>query len=265
MLTTDSSNDYGSHPWLGIDRGCQGCGLGRGEAVGGAGPDDLDQVKLIVISDHPGHYETKAGYPFYDNTLEREQRYQSALSNRKKKSVYQPALRGSPNAGCMIRDLILEELGLSSYDEVWMTNALKCDRKDKAPNRNTELKPCVQKWLVTELLMLTKYNPTTPILIAGTLAWAGFRFVDPTIANTLPVKLEETRRRLDMRWGDHPIITTYNPVMVSDCVPKIEKRVSYSQSEKPIVETVKDWVPLIPGSPLDIYKQDLRQLKQFIL
>jgi uracil-DNA glycosylase len=263
-LTTDASQEYGVHPLLMFDRGCQSCALGRGEAVGGAGPDDLENLKLIVISDHPGHYESKIGYPFYDNTPEREQRYQSALRDSKKStSVYKAALLGTPNAGCLIRDLLREELGLNSYTQVWMTNVLKCNRKLNAPNLANEVKPCVTKWLATELRMLKSFEPKTPILIAGTLAYRGFKLVDPIISKILPGKIENARQQV-FYWEEQPIVVTYNPVVVSDCVPRIETRIGRSASERAIVQTVKEIVPRIKGSPLDNYIEDILLLKKFL-
>jgi hypothetical protein len=280
-FSTPHSLAYGHHPQIIHNANCELCSLGKGDriSVGGAGPDDLSKVKLIVISDHPGYYELQAGYPLYDSTPDVKTRYQIALSkqasNREPKSlkeVYEAAIPGAVNAGGTMRKVLNEVLGLNSYTECWITNVLKCDRKDRTPGAE-EINTCIDAWLRNELAWLeetqgeeevTPTAPHAPILLAGKIAYAGFRLLDPEVAKCWPGSLNSARRRRDLRWRGRPVVCTFNPAQVASSVNRIEGAVAWSETQRPIVTRCKRWAVPIPGSPMDVFCRDIQILKDFL-
>lgn len=97
---------------------CQNCEIGRFKcngnnhyAVGGAGPQDLSQVKLIIISDHPGAYEEKYGYPFVHNEVLRQEYEKGKRKNHQAQDVtpgplfekpFRPYLTWKPIKRCIL-------------------------------------------------------------------------------------------------------------------------------------------------------------------
>jgi hypothetical protein len=227
--------DYHPLPDLKFDVLCHKCNLGEGKAIGGCIAKDLTRLRLIVISDYPSYYETKEGYPMWDN---RNGKYESS------------GLRRSHlNAGAYLRQ-VLTDLGLDTYREVYITNAIKCTRqKDKITNR--QINPCVENWLKTELYHLNEANPTAPILIAGTVAHAAFKLIP-----NHPLTTFKLDRRADLTWLGHPIIVVANPATVCASVPRLESNQIHTLRD---LRGTRDLSPL-PGSPLSFYTEDLSTL-----
>lgn len=234
-----------SHPCMRFDRECQACSLGRGDAVGGAGPLDLNQVRLIVVSDHPGYYERKYGYPFVSN-----------LEVGKKKATGIPQSR---NAGAFLRKAIEEYLGLDSYNQCWLTNAAKCDRgKEGDIQEGMHLRPC-SRWLRPEIDVLDRYCPRAPILIAGAKALKAMKFVFKDQRPIIDRGLKANRRRRGVTLGTHPAFFTYNPASVARSEPKLETKVGKKRIQQ------AQWLyPPLPRTPTWTFFKDLEPLKEYL-
>jgi uracil-DNA glycosylase len=241
------------HPnnYLNIKRECDACSLGKGLAVGSGGPDDITEIKLIVISDHPGHYETQAGYPFLDNQVARQPKL-----NRK--TGYRSILKFR-NAGSIIRQYLYEMFSLDTYRQVWMTNALKCDPGPTTPHEK-HLKVCAQTWLIREISILDRAVPTCPILILGRHAFKSIKLVAKT---DLPKNLDSGRRSNHYRLGNHPLVFTYNPAVFARSVPRYEDVCTTTGDGRVIIRSVKEYEDM-PYTPVWHFKKDLEYLREFL-
>lgn len=255
------------HPLMQFDSGCTECALGhtreyyneqeedeskRKYAVGGAGPDDLTKVKLICVSDHISHYEAQESYPFV-STIELH-------GERTKNGLLRPN-----NAGSFLRMALNMMFDLDTYNDVWMTNALKCDPGKNKPKFNQHVKPCALHWLQTELQILDEHAPNTPLLIAGGTAFEAMKLLYPEQARMLTtLKLNGCRRRDDIRLGNRPAVFTLNPSRPSRCEPRLESRVAYVKGQYRIKRN--EWLyPPLKGSPVYSFIEDLKFLAPFLL
>jgi len=230
------------HPTIPFDRHCRACPYGKENAVGGAGPDDLTAVRLLVISDYPGHYEVQEGYPFvpkppvYENDRRRKLRMSWA------------------NAGAALR-YALGQLGLNGYDDCWLTNVLKCSpAAESGKVRETELDTCTRLWLHQEVWQLHLVNPRLPIWLAGNQALAGFRRAFKPFPKG---GVNDFRRRV-VYWLEHPVVVTWNPATY--CRSEFRTPISHSQPNQ--VRPV--FTDLIPLTPWEVYHRDWELLKPFI-
>jgi uracil-DNA glycosylase family 4 len=232
------------HPVIPFDYGCRACPYGNDKAgpVGGVGPSDLSKVRLLVISDYPGHYEVQEGYPF----VPKPPVYQS---NRSKKIRMSWA-----NAGAALR-YALGQLGLNSYDDCWLTNTLKCSpAADSGKVKETELDTCTRLWLYQEVWQLHLVNPKLPIWLAGSQALAGFR---RTFKPFPKGSVNDFRRKVTW-WLEHPVVVTWNPSAY--CRSEFRATLSHSHPDK--VKPVFD--QLVPLTPWEVYHRDWALLKQFL-
>jgi uracil-DNA glycosylase len=232
---------------------CKQCSRGEGQAIPGCIQNgNLEKLRLVVISDYPGHYEVENKHCFYDN----EQQRQKLRKEGKKLKV------GWPNAGNYMRRK-LENFGLDTYQEVYFTNALKCKQNSSSlqPNENTEVKRCVRKWLLLELDIIDSIHPSVPILLAGKYAFVAFKKFVPNspIQNVKENSLRKCRRQV-FWYKKHPLIVTVNPANACTSIPKLE----YYEIEKVSdLKNVRELTPLI-GSPDWHYQNDLNYLKPYL-
>jgi hypothetical protein len=243
------------HPFIKGDRTCRDCTLGKGCCIPGAGPDDLREIRLVVLSDHPGYFEQQVGYPMYDNAEERKPKY-----NRK---TGKTSLEGWKNAGGLIRSTLEFMYGLDTYRQVWMTNALKCD-PEKEKVKDKHLKACAFKWLQNELLTIDSFQPEVPILIAGNDAFKSLTYLDKELGNKLGTGLRQHRRTSNQRWRGHPLIFTYNPAAVARSEARIETEIGLTLNQTYKVNKVQA-LPTTIGSPLWMFLRDLEMLEPFLL
>lgn len=242
---------------LHFDKTCKVCVRGEGNAIPGCIQNaDLSKLKLVVISDYPGHYEDKEGYCFYDNEPDR----QSMKNNKKDKRARLKI--GWPNAGNYIRRK-LETLGLNTYQEVYFTNVLKCKQNnaDKEPNETREVKRCIETWLLKELDIIEMYNPTVPILLLGKYAFIAFKKFIPhsPISDDKGEVLRKYRRQV-VYYKNHPVITTVNPAAACSSIPKLEYVEINNIND---LKSVRELKPPI-GSPDWHFTNDLEPLKLFL-
>lgn len=249
-----------AHPTVPCDKNCKLCPLGKmaeNVPIFGAGPDKLEDVKLIIISDHPGYYERKSGFPLYNNDVDRQHKSYGKDATSK--------ILDWRNAGGYMRAFLNENFGLDSYTDTWVTNVVKCDRmKEKTLNESKHIAPCVTQWLIPELNLLDEAVPNAPILIAGTSAYRGFKRVDATLKRTLPNSVHDVRRRTDIRWRNHPVVFTMNPAAVCKLDWRIETSVGLTPTEKYRVLNAQFWHNDLPRSPARVFKDDLLVLKEFL-
>jgi uracil-DNA glycosylase len=249
-----------NHQIINHDSGCKRCSLGCQRdnfAVRGCGPDNLSDVRLIVISDHPGYYERKHGYVMYDNSP-------SITSNfyGKKKAIQ---VMDWKNAGGYLRSLLKDNFALDTYTDVWITSAVKCDRlAEKSINESRHVAACVQQWLKPEMEALDEHAPHAPILIAGTHAYRSLKRLDSGLNSSLPNSLNDVRRRDDIKWRDHPVVFTFNPAAVCKLDMRIEDSVGLTETEKYKILAAKFWLHDLPRSPARIFKDDVLLLKEFL-
>jgi uracil-DNA glycosylase len=265
MLTKPKTYLAQPHPVIQQNRDCTLCELGKVRAsrnqgveegkeiycVGGAGPDDLTKVRLIVISDFPGHYENTAQHPFFDTRTSGEDR---------RKGIVRPH-----NAGAFLRMALENMYDLDTYEEVWCTNALKCDPGVRKPLESQHLKPCCNNWLGPELMTLDQHCPTAPILIAGQQAFRAIKLMYRVLGRELAtLGFNGCRRRGDLRLGQRALIFCDNPARPARSEPRIESRVNYGKGGWKV--TRNEWLyPPLPGSPVDTFIRDLRYLKPYIV
>ena len=250
MIDNISTYKNKAHPLIEFNTTCQDCSLGNTnklnytKAVRGAGPDDLTKVKLIVISDHPGFYECKSKYPFFDNQLATKPEERSEWLN----------------AGALLRRSLNKLFNLDTYTDCWLTNVIKCE-----PGHNTmssdHLKVC-SKHLVNELHYLNMYCPTAPILIAGNKAFKSFKSLVPGVINEKST-LQELRRRSDLYYKNHHLCFTMNPAAISKCEFRVEKEVYYYNNDVFVADYQS--YPILVGSPIWMWLEDLKILSEHFL
>lgn len=233
---------------LGFNDTCRACRLAHSDqskdppVAGGSFAPTLKDLKLIVISDHPGFYEVKYQYPMYDNKPERD-----------KKDLLRP------NAGAYIRSIIeswtVKGNYLDSYKDVYFTNAIKCN-----PGQNTierlHITQCSKVWLNLELLNIDEVNPTVPILVAGATAFkAMIPYLNETDKGPNATNNINKFRRKILTYKQHPVVVTFNPASVVSSIPRIEtsRNLDYVIS-----------LPRLTVSPETIFYLDLEPLKQLL-
>lgn len=254
-IQSESSYRDGEHPTIFFDRRCSACALSTGYAVGSAGPDDLSKVKLIVISDYPGPYETEKGWPQVPNSL---------IVAEQKKRKQLPPFR---NSGQLIRDKLTELFHLDTWSEVWFTNAVRCDpnymgRKNTVSD-TSHLRVCVERWLRPELQILERVKPTVPILCAGAKAVTALKQL---YGHNLPtdLKLANGRRKKGLVAGTHPVVITFNPAAVARCEPRIETSIGVNRRKGLLEVNNVKFLPNLVGSPGWVFEQDLLLLKPYL-
>ena len=211
-------------------------------AIPGCTGKDISRVKLIVISDHPSVNEERVGYPMYSNETDR-------LTNPKK------ILLGWQTAGALLRSELKSMYGLNTYTDIYITNAVKCNYREETALEN-DIKLCAEKWLYRELLILDKYVPSVPILVAGGKAFAAISKIDrETTLHYTKKNIATLRGSSHYFYRKHPLIFTVNPVAVANCVMRLEIN---AQGTKAM-----ELRPMF-GSPLWLFRQDLRLLEKFL-
>lgn len=199
-----------SFPFLDSNfRGCENCELSCGRAVPGAGPKSLTKIKLILISDYPGHYEKTYGFPQVPRP------YAYAKEDEVAKSQGKSKRRRSPfpvaNSGEYIRWQLKELFDLNPFEEVYYTNAIKCPTEVGAKLLNVgskHLKACLP-WLQQELDVL---NNDLPILLAGSKALAMFGHITALKRNG---SVMDYYNQVPFMYKDHPVVVTHNPAIVA--------------------------------------------------
>lgn len=265
MNSTDTYKKVG-HDLIKHDQNCQKCPLGVTRAwlnkqldpldtrktqlsVGGAGPIDLTKVKLILISDYPGHYEALNGYPQFDACAGKEERRDGILIPH--------------NSGAFIRMTLNAMYGLNTYDDMWITNAVKCNPMKTKVVESRHLKPCIAAWLRSEFLILDEHCPNVPILVAGLHAFRAVKVLYKTDASLLEsLGFNGCRRRGDIKLGTHPAVFCPNPARAARSEARIETQVMYKEGY--FYPSRNQWLPPIVGGPVWSILQDLRFLKPFI-
>lgn len=250
------------HPTVPSDFSCTKCRFGLKQeskndrdqqnnvTVCGAGPDDLSKIRLIVVSDYPGAYESdpQRGYPMVDNRI------------RPRESDIPARL----NAGGVIRWALSEMFGLDTYTDCWFTNAMRCNPNQNKP-LEVDLKACANAWGKTEIDILDQYVPTAPILIAGSLAFRSLKYLFPLDwKHVSSIGQNECRRRNDIRLGKHPLVVTMNPAvaaradMVTELTLRPDSRTGFTVAAGELVR------PFMIGSPMWHLGRDLSYLEDFI-
>ena len=245
--------------------GCLKCLLGSGKGITGQSCVPFNEVKLIVISAYPGGREERTGITLSDN------------ENRKGPPDSNKATVG---AGEYLRycfeiffdkDKNFPEEYKPIENWVYFTNALKCSPqrgRDKITVVAKHIKTCKETYLAEELNM---FNPSVPILAAGSEATKALLGMDESLYNN--------RNRVNY-YKDHPVIVTTNPVdwekYSAKYVPDIEearqhvvklmKSGQIKRFKKNIDKVIgaKVWKAL-PSSPLYFVKQDLDAIKKQVI
>lgn len=242
------------HPLIPFDRNCHDCTLGAGntptktKCVGGAGPNDLTLVRLIVISDYPGFYEVSSAHqhPFVNNQI----RNKNDTDDKRNEWL---------NAGALLRSCLVNMFKLNTYNDCYMTNVIKCD-----PNKNivtaNHLKVC-SKYIKEELNQLDLYCPKAPILIAGTKAFKSLKQLMPDLMST-NYGLQDCRRRDGLFYNDHPLVFTMNPAACSKATMRIETEV-YTYDELVYVPTYTNY-PILEGNPINVFCRDIELLNKYL-
>jgi uracil-DNA glycosylase len=221
--------------------------------VGGAGPDDLTEVKLIVISDYPGAYELESSYPFYSNDEE--------IKPKLNRRTGFKSLEGYRNAGNLIRYYLNTMYGLNTYTDVWFTNAIKCS-PGAMKAQDKHLRVCITSWLKNELAVLSQHIPTSvPILILGNMAFKALGFMK---ADNIPKTLQEGRRSTGYTFGGHPLIFSVNPTAVARNEMRIESITARDSQGSTIVRKVVPTIRQGIGTPYWFFEKDLLLLQPYL-
>lgn len=236
-----------------INRDCTACTLACGTSISGRGPDDLSQIKLILVSDYPGAYESEYGWPQVPNHWVTSQL-------KKQRKLPQP-----PNSGALIREILQSDFGLDSFTEVWITNALKCDpnsggRSLKPTDR--QLGICSSTWAQAEFARLDEIIPHVPILAAG--SWA-LKLVRSIYRDRCAVgSIDDLLREPNLLAGNHPLICSYNPATYARSFGQIETSVSVNRRSHALEITNVSPLNHFLYTPIEIFKADLADLKQYL-
>jgi len=221
-------------------------------SVSGVGPDNLENIKLIVLSDFPGYYESSEDNLFNMVDIHQNQNY------------HKKSLVVKRNAGSFLRMSLNLMFGLDTYTDCWITNAIKCNPLEETVKESSHLKICNRKWLANEFSILEEYCPTVPILVAGTLAFKSLSNIFPHSKQLLDsYGFNSSRRRSNLIINSHGIVVTHNPARIARSEPRIETSTSYSKGK--LTVTSNDWLyPPLPGSPVDLFIKDLQFLSYWL-
>ena len=244
-------------------RRCNQCDLSCGGAVPGAGPLDLSNIKLIVVSDYPGHYEKTYGFPQVPRPYVIQQEELEAKKQNKK--VRRRQKYPSQNSGEYIRFVLSDYFNLDPFEEVYYTNAIKCptERGQQSVNVVGKHINACYLWLKNELAVLEKYVPYAPILIAGSTALKTFA----KISELKDPSLKSLYRTKPFFYNNHATIVSYNPAIVSKGRLQLTTNCRYLSSKKdgPVLITptnLRTW-STVP-SPQWHYEQSLQWLAPYI-
>jgi hypothetical protein len=236
------------HPDILFNTYCNNCQLGKnnkkGTAIGGAGPLSLAEVQLIVISDYVNFNDKFKGTPFTDN---------QKVNKTEEKNQWL-------NGAALLRASIQNLYGLDSYNQCWMTYAIKCE-----PGNNTikdEYLRICKDHLQTELHYLNQFAPTAPILVLGGKAFAAMKILLPNVIDKKD-NLQSLRRRIDLKYLNHPLCFSVNPNVISKCQFRLEKEV-YEYNEDIFVSNYVNY-PVLVGSPYWVWKEDLKVLQPYFI
>lgn len=251
-------SDYPSPPSkINFCSSCTRCSIGEEKendknslAVGGAGPENLSQVKLIVVSDHPGFYEERYRFPFVDKQEVQIFEYESG--KRKKEPD------NTQNAGYLLRYFLQQKFNLDTYTDCFLTNVIKCD-PGKRTIQDSHLRAC-SSWLASEFMTLDEYCPKAPVLVAGTKAARALSYTFKEFKSVNKGGINNLRRRSDIKVGNRPTVFTYNPAIIARSNRWIEtdvdKRSKRIKKSRPY--------PFLPGSPFSFFNDDLETLRQYL-
>lgn len=229
-------------PNLNFNTSCTNCSLSTGKAVGGVGPSDLSRVKLIVISDHPNSQDEKDLTPF-------------SPASRMPPHYSQSRIIKWHNSGGFIRSELHRLFKLESED-CYFTYAVKCNPRNSKANAK-HFKQCSATWLTQELSLLNQFSSHCPILVAGREALQTIQFARPSLAK-LGSSIRTLRRSSSYFLDDHPLVFTINPLLAASSVPRFENHIVGIS-----VNSIKE-LPYLPGSPNQIFVDDLLVLKSFL-
>lgn len=240
------------HPEYTFDRGCTGCALGQGEAVTSAGPDDLLNVKLIVVGEYPSKHDTAHNWPQVPSSLVN-------FGKNKKLPV-------SPNGGEFIRTLLEEMFGLCTYSEIWFTNAVHCDPivgGKLIPISDKIIKQCNRAWGFTEFKLLDEHVPNVPILVLGSKA---LRMLQLIYGESCPQgALSSKIRAPGLKINEHDLVCVYGPAGYAKSNPRIETKISVGRRSSAVevvgVEEMSQYIPDLTTH----YRNDLAILKECLI
>jgi len=126
--------------------------------------------------------------------------------------VENPELRGLPFVGNRSSDLLLEiiyELWPNGYDDVYITNIVKCNPPDNRTPTEKEIMFC-HKWLEEEIKLI---DPKIIVALGRTAAnWFGIK-----------EGLNKAKYRV-YSWGDKKLYILYHPAYILRCGPKMIKQ-----------------------------------------
>jgi hypothetical protein len=158
---------------------------------------------------------------------------------------------GRRNAGSLIRHLIRRLYRLNDREQVYYSNVLKCDPRQRTILAQ-HVQACVNRWLLREFELLDARLPRVPLLVLGNHAARALSYLDPQVvlggANA-------GRRRLWWVRG-HATVVSFNPALVA------RSEMRWVTREHPL--QVQSWEPPLPGTALHFYVQDLLVLRPYV-
>lgn len=227
---------------------CRSCPLGKGKGVAYE-CEDYTKLKLFICSDYPGEYEEQDNRPFAPRPSEQKIK---AIKGRVSVPKWD-------NAGAWVRNTLLPKLGLVE-EEVFFTNAIKCNPRDKKPKIN-EKSACYTKWLSKELLWIDQVKPNLPLLFMGTVATEVVPKIIPFVGGT------RVNRGKVFFWGQHPLMVTVNPAVICRNIPRLESNVGMktSHGDNYIYRaTSLEVLPHTLATPEGIILNELLRIKDYL-
>lgn len=228
---------------------CKNCSLSNNQAIGGHSFGRLEEVELIIVAAYPAMEETKKGY--------------TLASNERKENF------DRPNAGRYIeysslfhfdKDTLFPEELKPFYNRIAFTNMIKCSpfsrTGEKLDVKDTHVKSCKTTWLEKEINVISKFNPTCPILLCGSEAVKLLH---------LKQKVYSSRRQIFSYNTTHPVVITFNPVEVVRYTPYEVVNSTVNTKNKLHINSVKPQKPVIVGSTTWHWKQDMELIKSLVL
>ena len=206
---------------------------------------------MIIVAAYPASEEMATGFSLAPNSV----------------SIRGPV--DKPNAGRFVQYSIISAFDNDPnfpaelkpfYKRIGFTNMIKCSpftqRHEKLKVTDKHIRACKNTWLEREIAVVSKYNPTCPIMLCGGEA---AKLLGPNM------KVYSNRRQQFIYNGTHPCIITFNPVEAVRYTAYAITESDIDHKGRTIIQEAKPERPAVIGSTTWHWKQDIDLMKKLVL